>query len=116
VAVQGASLIIDAAEPKHAGTYICKANNSITEVEMTTILIVSGIVPYFAQAPVSYISLDTLPDAYLAFDVEVSFKPENPDGLILFNGQNEFGIGDFVSLILKDGVPEFRFAFIRDRS
>jgi len=41
--------------------------------------------------------------------VEVSFKPENPDGLILFNGQNEFGIGDFVSLILKDGVPEFRF-------
>jgi hypothetical protein len=76
---------------------------------MTTILIVSGLVPHFAQAPVSYISLDTLPDAYLAFDVEVSFKPENPDGLILFNGQNEFGIGDFVSLILKDGVPEFRF-------
>ena len=108
VSVQGASLIIDSAEPKHAGTYTCKANNSIAEVEVTKILIVSGLVPYFAQAPVSYIALDTLPDAYLAFDVEVAFRPESPDGLILYNGQNEFGIGDFVSLFLKDGIPEFR--------
>ena len=108
VSVQGASLIIDSAEPKHAGTYICKANNSVTEVEMTTLLTVSGLVPYFSQAPVSYIALDTLPDAYLAFDVEVSFRPESPDGLILFNGQNEQGTGDFVSLLLRDGVPEFR--------
>jgi hypothetical protein len=85
-----------------------QSNNLVTEVEMSTVLVVTGLVPYFAQAPVSYIALDTLPDAYLAFDIEVSFKPEAPDGLILYNGQNEAGSGDFVSLFLRDGTPEFR--------
>ena len=108
VSVQGSTLIIDSVAQKHAGTYICKATNSVTEVETTTVLIVSGLVPYFAQAPVSYIALDTLPDAYLSFDVEVAFRPDSADGLILFNGQNEFGTGDFVSLLLRDGIPEFR--------
>ena len=108
VQVQSSSLIIDSAEPRHAGTYICKANNSVAEVETTSVLIVTGLVPYFAQAPVSYIALDTLPDAYLSFDVEVAFRPESEEGLILFNGKNEAGIGDFVALLLIDGVPEFR--------
>lgn len=54
---------------------------------MTKIVTVTGLVPYFGQSPISYIALDTLPDAYHAFDVEVSFKPEALDGLILYNGQ-----------------------------
>lgn len=64
-----------------AGTYICKANNSDGDVEVsTTVLTITGLVPYFAQAPVSYIEMDTLPEAYLSLDVEVSFKPEAANG------------------------------------
>ena len=101
-------MVFSSAEPRHAGTYICSANNSVTVVETTSVLIVTGLVPYFSQAPVSYIALDTLPDAYLNFDLEVAFRPESEEGLILFNGKNEAGIGDFVALLLIDGIPEFR--------
>ena len=41
------------------------------------------------QAPISYVELDTLPDAYLEFNVEISFKAESPTGLILYNGQGK---------------------------
>lgn len=53
--------------------------------------------------------LPTLPDAYLQFDIEVSFKPESLDGLILYNGQQKGGSGDFISLGLNRGFVEFRF-------
>ena len=43
-------------------------------------LTVTGIIPYFSQAPLSYIEMETLPDAYLQFDLELSFKPEAANG------------------------------------
>ena len=43
----------------------------------------------YVQAPISYVELDTLPDAYLAFNIEISFKADSPNGLILYNGQGE---------------------------
>lgn len=76
---------------------------------MTTVLVVTGAVPYFTQAPNSYMSLPTLPDSYLKFDIEISFKPENPNGLILYNGQKRDGSGDFISFGISNGYPEFRF-------
>ena len=51
------------------------------------------------QAPISYVELDTLPDAYLSFNVEISFKPESPNGLILYNGQGNFSSIDIISII-----------------
>ena len=42
--------------------------------------IVVDFVPYFTQNPTSYISYDTLQDAYVDFDVEVSFIPHVTDG------------------------------------
>ena len=63
-----------------AGTYTCTARNSEESTEIPTILVVTGVVPYFAQAPISYMQMPTLPDAYQQFDIEVSFKPESPDG------------------------------------
>ena len=35
------------------------------------IVLVVGLVPYFAQAPLSYIQYSTLPDAYLQFTLQV---------------------------------------------
>lgn len=63
-----------------AGTYVCTAQNAQTQVDVPITLVVTGVVPHFAQAPSSYMVFPTLPDAYLNFDIEVSFKPENEDG------------------------------------
>jgi hypothetical protein len=49
-------------------------------MDIPTVLVVTGVVPYFAQAPTSFMALPTLPDAYLQFNIEVSFKPESSDG------------------------------------
>ena len=49
-----------------------------------------------------------MPDAYLSFDISVSFRPEKPNGLILYNGKTEDS-RDFMSLSLINGAPEFRY-------
>lgn len=44
------------------------------------------------------------------FNFEISFKPETPNGLILYNGHKKNQpSGDFIALVLNDGHPEFRF-------
>lgn len=92
-----------------AGTYICTASNDKETVDIPTILIVTNIVPYFNQAPNSYVSLPTISDAYTQFSFEISVKPVLPDGLILYNGhRGSTPNSDFISLSLKNGVPEFR--------
>lgn len=94
-----------------AGTYICSASSRYETIDVPTVLVVTGIVPFFGQAPNSYIALPTLPDAYLHFNFEVSFKPETPNGIIIYNGQKKAQPnGDFISLVLNDGYPEFRFS------
>ncbi|XP_044579347.1 basement membrane-specific heparan sulfate proteoglycan core protein isoform X6 [Cotesia glomerata] len=92
-----------------AGTYICNVSNSIVSTEVPKVLVVTGVVPKFNQAPRSYIALPSLPDSYLRFNIEVSFKPEHYDGTILYNAESPDGTGDLVSLLLNDGYPEFRF-------
>ena len=118
-----------------AGTYVCTARNADEIMDIPTVLVVTGVVPYFAQAPLSYMQMPTLPDAYMQFDIEISFKPESPDGIylfddtiliwncnflipylmlitegyILYNGQQAGGSGDFISFGLNNGYPEFRF-------
>ena len=32
------------------------------------------------KAPLSYMALETVPEAYLEFDIEISFKPEAANG------------------------------------
>lgn len=75
---------------------------------MPIILVVTGIVPYFNQAPNSYLSLHTINDHYFQFTFEISFKPENGHGLILFNN-NMDKRQDFIALALIHGVPQFSF-------
>ena len=64
-------------------------------------------IAFAIQAPTSYMVFDGMPDAYLSFDMSVSFRPESPDGLILYNGLTK-ETRDFMSLALIGGVPEFR--------
>ena len=52
--------------------------------------------------------MPTLPDAYLNFEVQIAFKAENPNGLLLYNGQIQ-NSGDFISLGLSDSRIEFRY-------
>lgn len=63
-----------------AGAYMCSAKDLYRSVEVPVILVITGIVPYFSQAPVSYIALPTLMDPYIQFSFEISFKPEREDG------------------------------------
>ncbi|XP_076631096.1 terribly reduced optic lobes isoform X1 [Colletes latitarsis] len=92
-----------------AGTYICTVNNDLESIEIPTVLVVTGVVPYFSQAPESFIALPPLPDSYLKFNIEVSFKPESYDGIILYNDESNSEDGDFIMLSLVRGYPQFSF-------
>ena len=103
-------MIIPSVREEDAGAYICKATTEMGEIsEVTTVLVVTGVVPCFAQAPISYKQYRTLPDAYLDLDISISFKPESEDGLIFYNGNNNIGTADFISFGLNDNYPELRF-------
>ncbi|XP_076269824.1 terribly reduced optic lobes isoform X47 [Rhynchophorus ferrugineus] len=91
-----------------AGTYVCRASNSQKSLDIPIILIVTGIIPHFTQAPNSYITLSTLPEAYFQFNFEITFRSENDNGLILYNG-NRDPDGDFISLALENATPVFKF-------
>ncbi|XP_040361206.1 basement membrane-specific heparan sulfate proteoglycan core protein isoform X5 [Ixodes scapularis] len=92
-----------------AGTYICTAKSEHATIEIPTVLKVTGLLPRFTQAPLSYMKLPTIVNAYMGFEVEITFKPEKDHGLLLYNGQQEDGGGDFISLGLTNGYLEFRF-------
>jgi dystroglycan 1 len=90
------------------GEYICEARNQLGIGEGVIVLERAEYVPYFGQSIQSYVAYPLIKDAYNSFDIEVTFKPESPNGLILYNGQYEWG-GDFLSLGLVNGRVDFRF-------
>lgn len=110
--VLGSQLTIKDIRGVDGGTYVCTAENPYgTSIDIPTNLIVTGIIPYFNQIPghpASYIKMSTLSNSYKKFDIELSVRPDDLDGLILYNGQNGRS-GDFLSLGLKNGHVEFRF-------
>ncbi|MEQ2158376.1 hypothetical protein GOODEAATRI_011686 [Goodea atripinnis] len=95
---------------KDSGTYICTASNEHGNVAAFTKLEVhERVMPYFAQEPLSYLTLPTIKNAYKAFNIKVNFRPDNVDGMILYNGQRRTTGADFISLGLVSGRLEFRF-------
>lgn len=36
--------------------------------------------PYFAQEPLSYLTLPTIKNAYKTFSIKINFRPDNVDG------------------------------------
>ncbi|XP_041802675.1 basement membrane-specific heparan sulfate proteoglycan core protein isoform X5 [Chelmon rostratus] len=99
-----------------SGTYVCTASNKQGKVEaFTTLQVHERVMPYFAQEPLSYLTLPTIKNAYKAFSIKINFRPDNVDGLILYagmilyNGQRRTTGADFISLGLVGGCLEFRF-------
>ncbi|XP_058618891.1 basement membrane-specific heparan sulfate proteoglycan core protein isoform X18 [Onychostoma macrolepis] len=93
-----------------AGTYVCTAANKQGKVEAFTRLVVhERVMPYFTQEPLSYLTLHTIKNAYHAFSIKITFRPDNVDGMILYNGQKKTTGADFLSFGLVGGRPEFRF-------
>lgn len=93
-----------------AGTYICSARHNGQVIEIPTTLVVTGAIPFFPQSPKSYMKFPKLDQAYSKFNFEITFRPERPNGLILYNGQKRGG-GDYISLSLVNGIPQFRYSF-----
>lgn len=102
------NLYIPKVRPEDAGTYYCSATNSYDTIRHAVTLQVSDLIPNFVQNPISYIEYPPLKNAYLDFDIIVSFRPSVTDGLILYNGQ-ETENGDFLCFGLRERYPEFRF-------
>lgn len=96
-----------------AGTYVCTASGNGQSTEVPTTLVVTGAIPFFPQAPKSYMIFPKIEDAFMKFNFEVTFKPQRENGIILYNGQRRVG-GDYISLSLNNGYPEFRFDFDND--
>ncbi|XP_034445775.1 basement membrane-specific heparan sulfate proteoglycan core protein isoform X2 [Hippoglossus hippoglossus] len=99
-----------------SGTYVCTASNKQGKVEaFTTLQVHERVMPYFAQEPLSYLTLPTIKNAYKSFSIKINFRPDNVDGLILYagmilyNGQRRTTGADFISLGLVGGRLEFRF-------
>lgn len=63
--------------------------------------------PHFMGS--SYLALPTLRNAHRSLKINIEFKPESYDGVLLYSGQETNLDGDFIAIILIQGFIEFRF-------
>lgn len=56
----------------------------------------------------SYLELPKIENGGRSVSIEVWIKVRSPNGLVLYNGQ-EFGKGDYVTLLLSKGHVQFLF-------
>ncbi|XP_044277194.1 LOW QUALITY PROTEIN: basement membrane-specific heparan sulfate proteoglycan core protein [Varanus komodoensis] len=110
VRVEGNTLAIPAAHPEDSGIYVCRASNRQGKAVAFSVLKVrERVVPHFTQSPQSYLVLPTMKDAYKTFAIEITFRADTADGMLVYNGQKENTGTDFVSFGLVGGRPELRF-------
>jgi hypothetical protein len=64
--------------------------------------------PLSASQP-SFLELPTISHVGKAFHIEVWFLCHRPNGLLLYNGQNSNGNGDFLSINLVNGHVQLRY-------
>ncbi|XP_050787084.1 basement membrane-specific heparan sulfate proteoglycan core protein isoform X2 [Gopherus flavomarginatus] len=103
-------LTIPSVKPEDAGIYVCTASNRQGKVTAFSMLKVrERVVPYFTQNPQTFLALPTIKDAYKKFEIQITFRPDTADGMLLYNGQKKSTGADFVSFGLVGGRPEFRF-------
>uniref|UniRef100_A0A452GNZ3 Basement membrane-specific heparan sulfate proteoglycan core protein n=1 Tax=Gopherus agassizii TaxID=38772 RepID=A0A452GNZ3_9SAUR len=103
-------LTIPSVKPEDAGIYVCTASNRQGKVTAFSMLKVrERVVPYFTQNPRTFLALPTIKDAYKKFEIQITFRPDTADGMLLYNGQKKSTGADFVSFGLVGGCPEFRF-------
>ncbi|KAM9115672.1 basement membrane-specific heparan sulfate proteoglycan core protein isoform 4-T4 [Pangshura tecta] len=110
VSLENNVLTIPSVKPEDAGIYVCTASNRQGKVTAFSMLKVrERVVPYFTQNPQSFLALPTIKDAYKKFEIQITFRPDTADGMLLYNGQKKSTGADFVSFGLVGGRPEFRF-------
>ncbi len=56
----------------------------------------------------SWVAFPVLHDAYMADQINIEFRPQSPNGIILLTGERDDLSGDYLALFLKDGYLEFR--------
>lgn len=103
---------MDNVQARDAGTYICTVTHDGESKDTPTVLIVTGAIPHFLQAPTSYIVFPPLHNSDASrFSMEITFKPERSNGqngLLLYVGEKGPNT-NFFSLSLNDGHPEARY-------
>jgi hypothetical protein len=84
---------------------------SITDDKYISILFVITAVeirfPRFRGT--SYLALPTLRDAHRSMQINIEFRPEHYDGVLLYSGEQQTLEGDFIAVIINQGFAEFRF-------
>ncbi|XP_031463804.1 basement membrane-specific heparan sulfate proteoglycan core protein isoform X4 [Phasianus colchicus] len=108
--VEGTALMLPAVRLEDAGVYACAASNRRgQETAFYVLKVQERLVPYFKQTPRSFLTLPTIKDAYKTFEIQITFRPDAADGMLLYNGQRKSSGADFISFGLVGGRPEFRF-------
>ncbi|XP_052547652.1 basement membrane-specific heparan sulfate proteoglycan core protein isoform X14 [Tympanuchus pallidicinctus] len=108
--VEGTALTLPAVRLEDAGVYACAASNRRgQETAFYVLKVRERLVPYFTQTPRSFLPLPTIKDAYKTFEIQITFRPDAADGMLLYNGQRKSSGADFISFGLVGGRPEFRF-------
>ncbi|KAF0035898.1 hypothetical protein F2P81_011210 [Scophthalmus maximus] len=74
------ALTVPGVTHEDSGTYVCTASNKQGKVEaFTTLQVHERVMPYFAQEPLSYLTLPTIKNAYKAFSIKINFRPDSGD-------------------------------------
>ncbi|XP_078656989.1 pikachurin-like isoform X2 [Branchiostoma floridae x Branchiostoma belcheri] len=67
-------------------------------------------IPFFNSSRSAYSAYPTLGTKFLSFiEIEVVFRPQARNGVLLYTALRTDGSGDFLSLVLDHGFLEFRF-------
>lgn len=92
----------------HDGTFTCFCTADRTgdrcERQLTTEDI---LIPQFEHG--SYVELVPLEKVQHRFSVEIEFKSDGDDGVIMFAQEKYDGTGDFIAILLVNGYLEFRY-------
>uniref|UniRef100_A0AAY5ELG2 Heparan sulfate proteoglycan 2 n=1 Tax=Electrophorus electricus TaxID=8005 RepID=A0AAY5ELG2_ELEEL len=107
VTQDGHVLTVPEVSHEDSGTYVCTAANKQGKVQAFTKLVVDALLQSGTSVHTS--TMPTIKNSYKAFNIKVTFRPDNVDGMILYNGQKKTMGADFISFGLVGGRPEFRF-------
>ncbi|XP_075696695.1 basement membrane-specific heparan sulfate proteoglycan core protein [Rhinoderma darwinii] len=103
-------LTLNSVRPEDAGTYVCTAANRQGRVTAFSMLKVrERVVPFFTGHSQSYLALPSMKDAHKKFEIKITFRPDNANGMLVYSGQKKSKGADFMSFGLVGGRPEFRF-------
>ncbi|CAH1773592.1 unnamed protein product [Owenia fusiformis] len=86
---------------------VSTAPTTSMEIPDNSTLDVKFSVPSFAGH--SYLEFNKLEKSVKEVKITLEFRTLNMDALLLYNGQNADGKGDFISISVKDGFVEFRY-------